>query len=150
MRKFITLLIYFSLINCYSQSKDTVYFLINKKDTLIKKHKAIKSGYNTYSIYSTEKKRVKKNNTPVINGKVWVADTKYDYYVYERDYLSFSFFEKKEKLISKKCLTSLNYINNRDDFLRTEKLLFNYSIFFIEQINNENYIIREMYPITFE
>jgi len=53
-------------------------------------------------------------------------------------------------LISADSLSGLNYINNREDFLKTKDLLFNKTIFFIEPKNNNYYIIREMFPVIFE
>lgn len=150
MKKYLLILTYFFLFNSYSQSRDTIYLLINKKDTLIKKYEKKKGSKNLYKLFFTEKTKIKKNNTPLTEGKVWVADTKYDYYTYKRDTYEFDFYRTEDKLISKKDLESLTYIKRREQFLKTAKLLFNYTIYFIEPVNKNKYIIRKVYPVFYE
>ena len=151
MKKYLTVLFCLVYITIYAQSRDTIYFLINKKDTLIKKYNPSERKYfKGYSLYFTEKTRIIKNNTPIVEGKVWVADAKYDYFVYGHKSYTFDYLNSKSKLISADSLSGLNYINNREDFLKTKDLLFNKTIFFIEPKNNNYYIIREMFPVIFE
>ncbi|MGY8939181.1 MAG: hypothetical protein ACKVK4_04310 [Flavobacteriales bacterium] len=157
MRKFITLLIYFSLVNCYSQSKDTIYFLIKKSDTLIKKQIAIKkNSFEGYKIYYTQKKKVIMNNTPVVKGKIWGEDSKYDYEVLKYVSVNFNFQKREDEIISKKELKILNPITSRDVFLNLKKQGTNFETlgfvyYFIEETECENkYILRKTYPITFE
>ena len=104
MKKYLLIFNFFLLFNSYSQSKNSIYLLIDKKDTLIKKNENKKNSSNHYQLFFTEKKKIKKNNTPIIKNKVWVADTKYDYYVYERDSYEFSFYKTEDKSINKKHL----------------------------------------------
>ncbi|MDG1529422.1 MAG: hypothetical protein P8I51_01150 [Polaribacter sp.] len=150
MKKYLLIFNFFLLFNSYSQSKNSIYLLIDKKDTLIKKNENKKNSSNHYQLFFTEKKKIKKNNTPIIKNKVWVADTKYDYYVYERDSYEFSFYKTEDKSINKKHLESLTYIKKREKFLNTSNLLFKYNIYFIEPINKNKFIIRKAYPIFYE
>ena len=138
MKKYLLIFNFFLLFNSYSQSKNSIYLLIDKKDTLIKKNENKKNSSNHYQLFFTEK------------NKVWVADTKYDYYVYERDSYEFSFYKTEDKSINKKHLESLTYIKKREKFLNTSNLLFKYNIYFIEPINKNKFIIRKAYPIFYE
>lgn len=150
MKSFFIITTFLFSIFSYSQSRDTVYLLIDKKDTLIKKIENKKGSPNHYQFFFTEKKKIKKNNTPIIKNKIWVADTKYSYYIYERDSYEFVFYRTEDKLISKKVLESLTYVKRREQLLKTEKLLFNFTIYFIEPVNKNKYIMRKVYPVFYE
>lgn len=149
MKNYFIIFIYILSLKAYSQSKDTIYLLINKKDTLIKEIVHKKGSSNHYQIFSTEKIKTLKNNTPIVDGKVWVADTKYDYYIYEKESYEFNLLGK-DKLISKEDLKSLNYIDNREDFLKKSRLIFKSALFFIESTKCGKYIMRKVYAVTYE
>ena len=151
MKKYLTILFCFLFISIYAQTRDTIYFLVNKKDTLIKKYNpSERKSFKGYDLYFTKKTRIKRNNTPIKEGKVWVPDAKYDYYVYGHNSYTFDYLNNKSKLISRDCLNTLNYIDNRDVFLKTKGLLSDYTIFFIEPKVNGYFIVREMYPVIYE
>ncbi len=102
MKNYVIIFVYFLFFNSYSQSRDTIYFLINKNDSLIKKTENKKGSSNYYQVFFDKKILTTKNRTPIVEGKVWVADTKYDYYVYERKAYVFNFYGIGDKLINKK------------------------------------------------
>ncbi len=148
MKTFFKIIISLIAINGYSQSRDTIYFMIDKKDTLVKKHTMTKKNpFNGYEICFTEKEQIKKNNTPHIDGKVWVADTKYDYYVYGHKSYIFDFNNSKNNIVDSTHIKSIKYIEAREKFLKTKNLLFKYTIFFIEPIHKGKFKIREMFPV---
>lgn len=148
MKSFFKILIGFFVINAYSQSRDTIYFMIDKKDTLVKKHTMTKKNhFNGYEICFTEKEQIKKNNTPHIDGKVWVEDTKYNYFEYGHKSYIFDFFNSKSNIIDANYLKSIKFISNREVFLKTKDLLFKYIILFIEPMQGGKYKIQKMLPV---
>ncbi len=87
MKKLLPIIAIF-LLSCQSYSQKDVFLLINENDTLISKQiSKDTNSYTGYRIYYDKKVRVKKNNTPLLKPtttekiKVWVEDSKYDYYV---------------------------------------------------------------------
>jgi len=59
MKKYLTVLFCLVYITIYAQSRDTIYFLINKKDTLIKKYNPSERKYfKGYSLYLQKKREL--------------------------------------------------------------------------------------------
>lgn len=146
MKNFIIIITFFLCFNSFSQSRDTIYFLINKKDTLIKKQIATKlNKYEGYLIIN-EKRRVKKiRRSSDISGD----DVEYDAF----EDFSFSFNRKKDTIISKSYLKSLNLIRDRSQFISTMKEYLNKSgteYIFIEPIKCNKFILRKVEVLTFE
>jgi hypothetical protein len=152
----------FTLFYNLTFAQSDIYFLINKNDSLIKTQisKDPKS-YAGYEIFYDKKVRVKKNNTP--NPKksksegvitVWEEDPKYDYYVYKRPSVPFSFLKGNDKLIDREELASFKMITSRKDLLKTgedggfDGLGLTY--YFIEKKENDKYLIRKVHPVIFE
>lgn len=145
MKKYILIVASFIFFNSYSQSKSSLYFFINKNDTLIKKQIATKSNkYEGYRII--DKRRVvtdiKRSNS--IDGD----DIEYETF----EQFSFSFDRKNDTIISKSYMNDLKIIRNRRQFLDTIKHLDKFSIdfIFIEPKNCSKYIMRKVRPIIFE
>jgi hypothetical protein len=136
----------------YAQkSKDEIYFILDKSDTLIKKQ--FNSATKKISGYLIiDERRVKPlNRTPMIKGKVWVPESDDDFYTFGP---SFSFIRKNDRIITEDELTQLNVIKSRKEFLHKFSSIFNNSetsYFFIEPINcSSNYILRKVSPVIFE
>jgi hypothetical protein len=159
MKNYLLIFTYFLLFNSYSQSKDTIYLLINKKDTLIKKQVATKANeYEGYKIID-EKRLVKKIKRTVrkkpVNkilkkGEIWISegdDIEYDAF----DEYSFSFNRKRDTIISKLYLNTLNLIKDRRQFLDIIKHL-NESwteLIFIEPTKCDKFVLRKVEILTF-
>ncbi|AOW16122.1 hypothetical protein LPB03_01000 [Polaribacter vadi] len=149
MKNYLLIITYFLLTNTYSQSKDTIYLLINKNDSLIKKQVAsITNEYEGYKIIDKKKLITDTKRSSDIGG---------DDIQYERfDSFSFSFNRKNDILISKSYLANLNLITDREYFLNLKKKGDNFdtlgfTYFFIEKTNCENkFILRKVSPVTFE
>ena len=106
----------FSFVSVFSQKNDTLYFLVNKKDTLITKLTNSSSG-NHIGYRLTDEKRIKKlNKTPLVEGKVWVPESDDDFHTFGP---SFSFNSSKDTVVTKSYLNSLKIIKNR---IELEKL----------------------------
>ncbi len=159
MKKYLFIFIYFILLKSYSQSKNTIYFYINPKDTLIKKQIATKTNeYEGYRIIN-EKRIVKKIkrltkkkplNKILKKGEIWVFegdDIEYDTF----DSFSFSFDRKKDSIISKSYLNTLNPIKDRrkliDSFYLDNAWI---EYIFIEPIKCDKFILRKVEILTFE
>jgi len=132
---------------CYSQSikGDTIYFLINKKDTLIYKQVATKTNsYEGYVI--TDEKKIVKNikRSSVINGD------DIEYKGFSNYYYSFS--RNNDIIISKSHLNTLNLIKGRREFLDYINHSNNVWIefIFIEPTKCDKFILRKVSPLTFE
>ena len=83
-----------------------------------------------------------------MEGKVWVPESDDDFYTFGP---SFSFDRRKDTIVSGSYLNALKIIRNRQEFLRIDMLLFDYTIFFIEpQSYEDKFLIREVRPIFFE
>ncbi|MFI1770133.1 hypothetical protein, partial [Thalassobellus citreus] len=152
----------FTLFSNLTIAQNDIYFLINKNDSLIKTQisKEPKS-YAGYSIFYDKKVHTKKNNTPKFKKSiskgiitVWEEDPKYDYYVYERPSVPFSFLKGLDKLVDQKELKDLNVITERKDFLNIGNNGsfdgLGYTYYFIEKKENNKYLIRKVYPVIFE
>ncbi len=157
MKNLINLLFCLFAINCFSQSKDTIYFIIKKTDSLIKKQIATKNNpYEGYNIFYSQKKKVIMNNTPILEGKIWGNDSRYDYETLKYVSVPFNFDRKEDTIVTKEYLKTLNLITDREDFLKLEKKGHNFetlgfTYYFIESTKCDNkYIMRKVYPITFE
>jgi len=156
MKKCTILFFCFLYFNSYCQSSDTIYFLINKKDSLIKKQVATKlNSYEGYIIYYSEKTLIKKNKTPIIEGEVWVEDDKYDYNAYEQKNVSFKFLRKNDRIIEKEQLNEFKIVKKREVFLDLGRGkgfdLLGITYFFIEPTDNDDkFILRKVYPVIFE
>lgn len=160
MKMYILIIISFLCSISYSQSRNNIYFLINKKDTLIKKQTATKTNeYEGYRIID-EKRLVKKNkrsfrkkpeNKVLKKGEIWVSEGEdIEYETFE--YFSFSFNRKNDTIVSKSYINDLKIIRDRRRFLDTIKDLdkFRINYIFIEQENCSKYIMREVEILTFE
>lgn len=148
MRKISLVILCFLSVQIYSQSqkRDTLYLLIDKKDSLICRQVAT----NKYSICYDKKKLVKKNRTPLAKGAVWVADAKYDYYTSEQICLYFVFYPNKRQIISKSALEKLKILG-RKDFLNYKLDDTHFTYYFIEPTNNiGEFIIQEFLLVIFE
>ncbi len=160
MKKYILIITSLLCFISYSQSRNNIYFFINKKDTLIKKQTATKTNeYEGYRIID-EKRLVKKNkrsfrkkpeNKVLKKGEIWVSegdDIEYDAF----DEYSFSFNRKNDKIISKSYINDLKIIRDRRQFLDTIKNLqkFRINYIFIEHENCSKYIMRKVELLTFE
>lgn len=149
MKNYLLIFSSFLIFNSYSQSKNTIYFLINKKDTLIRKQIATKvNEYEGYKIIN--EKRLIKN----IKRSSGLGGDDIEYDVFSEHF--FSFNKKNDTIIYKSYLKTLNLITDRKDFLNLKKKGYNFdtlgfTYFFIEKTNCENkYILRKVYPVTFE
>lgn len=148
MKTHIIIIFCFISLNLFSQKNDTLYFLIDKKDTLITKLTNSTNGKHIgYRII--DEKRIKKlNKTPLTKNKVWVPENDDDFRSFGP---SFSFDSSKSSIISQSYLNTLKIIRDRRAFLSIDKLLFDYSIFFIEPTeHNEKFILRKVYPILYD
>lgn len=149
MKNYLLIITYFLIINTYSQSKDTIYLLINKNDSLIKKQVAsITNEYEGYRIIDKKKLVTDTKRSSDIGG---------DDIQYERfDSFSFSYNRKNDTLIFKSYLENLNLITDREGFLNLKKKGGNFdslgfTYFFIEKTNCKNkFILRKVSPVTFE
>jgi len=149
MKNYLLIYILIYSFNSYSQSKDTIYFLINRKDSLIKKQIATKT--NKYEGY-----RIIDEKTLVINTKrssdLGGNDIQYETF----DSYSFSFNRKNDTIISNSYLKTLNLIISRKKFINIKKKGYYFDTsgflyFFIEKTNHKNkYILRKVYPVSFE
>lgn len=147
MSRIILIFTCFFYLGCYSQSKkkDSLYFFVDNNDSLVRKRVEVKG----YSVCSEQKVRIKKNKTPLIQGKIWVEDNKYDYYEYGNPCLLFSY--GKAKILIEKSDIRRFRISDREEFLKVDNLLFDYHLFFIEPYCDENrLLIREVLPVFFE
>lgn len=145
VKKYILIFTSFLFLNSYSQSMDTIYFFISKKDTLIQKQ--ITTKKNTYEGYRIIDKRrvvkdIKRSNS--INGD----DIEYDTF----ESFSFSFNRKNDTIISKSYIDDLKIVKKRMHFLDTIKNLniFFLNFIFIEPKNCDRYIMRKVEILTFE
>lgn len=145
MRNFLIIFSCLLISNLYSQSKDTIYFLINKKDTLIKKQVATKiNNYEGYRIIDEKKLVTDIKRSSDIGGD----DVEYE--AFEK--YSFSFNRKNDIIISQTHLKSLNFIKNRRQFIDTIKYLnkTRASFVFIEPIKCDKFVLRKVSLLTFE
>ncbi len=147
MKKLILIVTCIFYLSGYSQSKktDTIYFFINKNDTLIYKQLSTKTNpYEGYVI--TDEKRIvkKKKRSFDIDGD----DIKYDDF---EDYF-FSFNRKNDIIISKSHLNTLNLIKDRREFIdvlnHSDKVWIDF--IFIEPTECNNFVLREVRPLRFE
>tara|TARA_R110002012_G_scaffold321350_1_gene548795 strand:- start:219 stop:710 length:492 start_codon:yes stop_codon:yes gene_type:complete len=153
-------LLIFALFYNLTIAQSDVYFLINKNDSLIKLQISNEpKTYAGYRILYDERVKTRRNNTPIqktSNGevKVWVEDSKYDYFVYDNPFVSFSFIKEYDKLINKEELNNLKIITKRKEFLKIgEKEGFDgqgNTYFFLEQRKNNKYLMRKVHPVVYE
>ncbi|AUS04774.1 hypothetical protein [Pseudotamlana carrageenivorans] len=145
MKKNILIFISFLFFNSYGQSKDSVYFFINPKDTLIKKQIANKTNnFEGYKIIN-EKREVKKTKrSSAIDGD----DIEYTSF----ESFSFSFNRENDTIISKSYVNNLNIIRERKQFLDVIKKLRNerLNFIFIEPKSCNRFIMRSVEILTFE
>lgn len=146
MKNYLLIFACFLLFNSYSQSRETIYLLINKKDTLIKKQIANKSNeFEGYRVIN-EKRVVKETKR---SSKLGGDDIEYDAF----EYFSFSFDRKKDTIISKSHLNTLTFIKDRRQFINAVKQhLSNVwtEYVFIEPIKYGKFILRKVKISTFE
>ncbi|MDO7137190.1 hypothetical protein [Algibacter lectus] len=153
-------LLIFALFYNLTIAQNDIYFLINKNDSLIKLQISNEpKTYAGYRILYDERVKTRRNNTPIqktSNGevKVWVEDSKYDYFVYDNPFVSFSFIKEYDKLVNKEELNKLKIITDRKDFLKIgekggfDELGNNY--FFLEKREKNKYLIRKVYTVIYE
>ncbi|MFK7750543.1 MAG: hypothetical protein AB8B65_19280 [Kordia sp.] len=152
----------FTLFCNLTIAQNEIYFLINKNDSLINTQISNKpKTFNGYSLFYDKKVRTKKNNTPNLkqsksDGVITISeeDPKYDYYVYEKPSVVFSFIKEYDKLIDKNELNDLKIIKDRKEFLKiSEKGGFDglgNTYYFLEKRENEKYLIRKVHAVIFE
>ena len=145
MKKYILIFTALIFLNSYSQSKSSLYFFINKKDTLIEKQ--IGTKLNEYEGYRIIDERrvitdIKRSNS--IDGD----DIEYE--TFER--FLFSFNRKNDTIVSKSYINDLKIIRERNQFLDTIKHLdkFRIDFIFIEPENCNTYIMRKVEILSFE
>ncbi|MCL5130543.1 hypothetical protein [Algibacter sp. L4_22] len=147
MKKIILILTCIFCLHGYSQSKkrDTIYFFINKNDSLIYKQVATKMNPYEGYVITDEKRIVKKiKRSSDIAGDDIEYDTFSDY--------SFSFNRKNDIIISKSHLNTLNYVKDRRQFIYEindpTKTWIEY--IFIEPTKCSKFILRKVRSLKFE
>jgi len=143
-------------------AQNDIYFLINKNDSLIKTQISKEPNtYAGYNIFYDKKVRTRKNNTPkkpILESQgvitVWEEDSKYDYYVYEKPSVPFSFIKEYDRLIDESELKDLKIIIDRLEFLKIRKDTYfdalGNTYYFLEKREKNKYLIRKVYPVIFE
>ncbi|EGV42904.1 hypothetical protein BZARG_2074 [Bizionia argentinensis JUB59] len=145
MKNYLLILICFLVASSYSQSTNTIYLLINKKDTLIKKQVATKvNEYEGYRI--TDEKRI----VTVVKRSSTLKGDDIEYDAFSSN--SFSFNRKNDTIISKSYLNTLKPIKDRRQFidcinhLNTAQMKF----IFIEAKKCDKFILRKVHLLKFE
>ena len=131
--------------NAFSQKKETQYFFIDKKDSLISKLRNSENGrISGYKIIN-EKKVIKKHRR--LSG-LKVDDVEYEAF----DELYFSFNKKNDTIINKSFFDKLKIIKARREFLDINKNLDETvnEFIFIEPINCMEFILRKVKPVISE
>ncbi len=145
MRKYIFIVTSLLFLSSYSQSRKNIYFLINKKDTLIKKQIATQTNeYEGYRIIDKRRIVTDVKRSESIHGD----DVEYETFAS----YSFSFNRKEDTIISKTYFDILSIIKDRKKFLDTIKIenMFNLNYIFIEPKNCNEFIMRQAEVLTFE
>ena len=145
MRKYIFIVTSLLFLSSYSQSRKNIYFLIDKKDTLIKKQIATQTNeYEGYRIIDERRIVTDVKRSESIHGD----DVEYETFAS----YSFSFNRKEDTIISKRYFDSLSIIKDRRKFLDTIKIenIFNLNYIFIEPKNCTEFIMRQAEILTFE
>ncbi|MEZ7495489.1 hypothetical protein QO206_08320 [Leeuwenhoekiella aequorea] len=145
MRKYIFIVTSLLFLSSYSQSRKNIYFLIDKKDTLIKKQIATQTNeYEGYRIIDERRIVTDVKRSESIHGD----DVEYETFAS----YSFSFNRKEDTIISKTYFDSLSIIKDRKKFLDTIKIenMFNLNYIFIEPKNCNEFIMRQAEVLTFE
>lgn len=145
MRKYIFIVTSLLFLSSYSQSRKNIYFLIDKKDTLIKKQIATQTNeYEGYRIIDERRIVTDVKRSESIHGD----DVEYETFAS----YSFSFNRKEDTIISKTYFDSLSIIKDRKKNLDTIKIenMFNLNYIFIEPKNCNEFIMRQAEVLTFE
>ncbi|WP_405326880.1 hypothetical protein [Leeuwenhoekiella sp. LLG6367-2.1] len=145
MRKYIFIVTSLLFLSSYSQSRKNIYFLIDKKDTLIKKQIATQTNeYEGYRIIDERRIVTELKRSESIHGD----DVEYETFAS----YSFSFNRKEDTIISKTYFDSLSIIKDRKKILDTIKIenMFNLNYIFIEPKNCNEFILRQAEVLTFE
>ena len=145
MRKYIFIVTSLLFLSSYSQSRKNIYFLIDKKDTLIKKQIATQTNeYEGYRIIDERRIVTDVKRSESIHGD----DVEYETFAS----YSFSFNRKEDTIISKRYFDSLSIIKDRKKFLDTIKIenMFNLNYIFIEPKNCNEFIMRQAEVLTFK
>lgn len=141
----------FFINGVYSQSKEEVYFLVNAKDTLIKKQ--ITNNRETFEGYLIiDEKRLKTlNKTPTKENEVWVPESDDDFHTLGP---AFKFHRENDRKITNSEFNNIEVIRSRKEFLNKFFSTQNPSeidYFFIEPIKcSTSYILRRVFPIFLE
>jgi hypothetical protein len=146
MKNYLLIFACFLLFNSYSQSINTIYLLINKKDTLIKKQIATKSNeYEGYRVINEKKVGKETKRSSKLGGD----DIEYDAF----EDFSFSFDRNNDTIVSKSYLNTLKLIKNRRQFINDIKQHLSDAwteYIFIEPIKCDKFILRKVEILTFE
>ena len=145
MKNYVLIFTCLVLYNSYSQSRDTIHFFINKKDTLIQKQLATKTNeYEGYRIIDEKRIVIDTKRSCDIGGD----DIEYETF----DSYSFSFNRKNDTIVSKPYLNTLKLIKDRRKFIDSIKELDNAWIkfVFIEPTRYNKFILRKVEILTFE
>ena len=145
MKNYVLIFTCLLLYNSYSQSRDTIHFFINKKDTLIQKQLATKTNeYEGYRIIDEKRIVIDTKRSCDIGGDDIEYETFASY--------SFSFNRKNDTIVSKPYLNTLKLIKDRRKFIDSIKELDNAWIkfVFIEPTSHNKFILRKVEILTFE
>ena len=160
MKIILPLVIFFCTFSLWSQ--DDIYFLVNENDSLIKKQISKEPNtYAGYQIFYDTLIWIKKNKTP---GPAYQSispnlieikeeDPLYDYFVYERPAVNFSFIKENDQLINEDVFMKFNVIKERLKFLDIgSRGGFDNGNFyyFLEKSGDGKYLIREVHPMIYE
>ena len=132
-------------LNGFSQKRETQYFLINRKDTLIKKQTTTKKNkYERYIIINENKIIKRYHRSSKINGD----DIEFSTF----DEISFSFNRSNDTIVELSFIKNLEIIKDRKKFLKKNIELdeTKSEFIFIEPIKCNKYILRKVIPVIFE
>ena len=145
MRGFVILIISSISFSVFSQELDTLFFFIDKNDTLIKKQIATRNNkFEGYTIIN-ENKTIKKHiRSSKIDGDDIVVDA--------FDTFSFTFNRDNGFIIDKTKLGKYDIIKTRKEFFEKslDNDIYKKRIVFIEPLKCNRFILREVRPIISE
>ncbi|MFI0431211.1 hypothetical protein [Mariniflexile sp. HMF6888] len=139
------IIVHLICINGYSQKTKTQYFLIDTKDTLIRKQvETKKNKFQGYTIID-EYKIIKKYNAP---SKIDGDDIKVNSF----DSLTFAFYKDNDTVVDETYIKKIDVIKTRREFLKINSELDETKnrFIFIEPLKCGKFILREVRPVIFE